>query len=107
LGVEGEGGEVGCYGICDEVSQWGVSWWVVERVGVGGGEEAVRLGRLTFRVELGVQVRVLGLEPFFAFLCGAAEFAVLCEDVQSVAIGLDLFLAGALVELPLGEDCRL
>jgi len=61
----------------------------------------------TFRVELGVQVGVLGLEPFFALLCGAAEFAVLCEDVQSVAIGLDLFLAGALVELPLGEDCRL
>jgi len=61
----------------------------------------------TFRVELGVQVGVLGLEPFFTLLCGAAKFAVLCEDVQSVSRALCLFLAGALIELPLGVDCRL
>jgi hypothetical protein len=92
LGVEGEGGEVGCYGVCrggksvDE-SRRGGGWvrlWVEEEGkgwDEGGGEvEAKR----TFRVELGVEVWVLGLEPVFALLCGAAEFTVLEYPVSFV-----------------------
>jgi hypothetical protein len=75
---------------------------------VGSGREAVRLERTqTFRVELGVQVGMLGFEPFFAFLCCAAEFTVLCECILLVFLSLDLVSCSRWLSLPLGEGCRL
>jgi hypothetical protein len=47
----------------------------------GGEVEAKR----TFRVELGVEIWVLRLEPFLAFLCSATEFTVLCDCIRSIS----------------------
>lgn len=76
LGVDREGGEVGCYGVCGECK----GQWRAEKVEAqdevvegGEGEEKAR----TFRVELAVEVGMLRLEPFCALLCGATEFTVL------------------------------